>query len=211
MKKNFILIYRVLLFIIILCGIILNFFAKDFNLNLLLSYYTIQSNIIILIVLLLKIINHFKKIKLFKNEETFNNINGACTIIILITGLIFSILLSKYTKDWSGYRLYSSYVLHYISPLLVLIDYLFFDPTTYKTDNKKILLWLIYPLLYYIFGVIRILYLDGFIPYPFMNVKELGFIKSILIVVVLIIIFYLISILLSKAKNKINKILYKFY
>ena len=205
MKNRKILIYRIIFLILIIVGIGINFISKNFSLNLLLSYYTIQSNLIVAIILILEIINYFKEIKLFKSEKTFQNIKGAATLIILITGLIFTVLLSPYVKDWKGFRLYSSYILHYITPTMCLIDFILFDKTTEKLKFKKILFWFIYPLIYYLFGVFRILYLDGFVPYPFMNVKELGIIKSILILISLLVIFYLLAILLCWTKNKINK------
>lgn len=209
MKKNVVLIYRIVLAIIIFIGLIFNYLAKNYDLNMFLSYYTVQSNIIVLIILLLQIINHFKQINLFREEHIFQNIKGAGTIIILITGIIFITLLTKYTKDWSGYRLISSYLLHYISPLMVLIDYLFFDNLTKKLNYKKTIIWLVYPLCYYLFGIFRILFIDGFIPYPFMDIKGLGFFKSFGIITGLIIFFYILSMLICVLKNAINKNNYK--
>ena len=206
MKMILVIIYRLILLIIIIIGIIFNFIAKNYDLNMLLSYYTVQSNIIVAIFLLLEIINSFKKIKLFKKEETYQNIKGMITLIILITGLIFAIILAPYVKNWTGYRLYSSYILHYISPLMVLIDFLFFDKPTTKLSIKKNIFWLIYPITYYIVGMIRILFIDGFIPYPFMDIRGLGYIKSLGIVIFLILVFYIISIILILLKNIISKI-----
>lgn len=187
----------------------MNFIAKNYNLNMLFSYYTIQSNILVSFVIILEIINEYKKTKLFQNEETYQNIKGATTTIILITGLIFTVLLSSYVKNWKGLRLYSSYILHYISPTMFLIDYLFFDQTHQKLKFKKTIMWFIYPITYYLIGIIRIIFLDGFIPYPFMNIKGLGVFKSILIFIILLSVFYLISLLLITAKNILNRKNYK--
>ena len=209
MKKKIIMIYRIILSIIIIVGIIFNLIGKNYDFNMLLSYYTVQSNIIILVILILEIINSLKKNKTFKDEAFFQNIKGAGTIIILITGIIFTVMLAKYTKDWRGYRLYSSYLLHYISPPLFLIDFLFFDNTTQKIKYNKVIFWLTFPLCYYILGVIRTLFLDGFTPYPFMDVNTLGFAKSLEIVIVLLSIFYLLAILLCVVKNKIERKNYK--
>ena len=203
MKKNKVtLIYRMVLFIIIIIGILLNFTAKNKDLNLLLSYYTIQSNLIVSLFLLLEITNYFKPIKLFKKENTYQNLKGMITLTILITGLVFAIILAPYVKDWTGARLYSSYILHYISPSMVLIDFLFLEKGNVKLSFKKNIFWFIYPLIYYVFGVIRVLFLDGFIPYPFLNVKELGALKSLLYFLVLFASFYIISIILVLVKNK---------
>ncbi|MGN1000492.1 MAG: Pr6Pr family membrane protein [Bacilli bacterium] len=207
MKKYLVVIYRAILLILIIIGIIFNFIAKNYDLNMLLSYYTVQSNIIVAIFLLLEIINSFKKIKLFEKEETYQNIKGMITLIILITGLIFAVILAPYVKNWTGYRLYSSYLLHYVSPLMVLIDFLFFDKPTTNLSIKKNIFWFIYPVMYYLIGIIRILFIDGFIPYPFMDVKGLGYIKSLGIFIFLLLIFYFISIVLIWLKNAISKIM----
>ena len=209
MKSKKILIFRIILLIFILTGIFINLVAKKYSFNLLLSYYTIQSNIIVSIVLILEIINYFRNLNCLKKEETLQNIKGATTIIILITGIIFAVLLTPYTREWKGLRLLSSYILHYISPTMCLIDFLFFDKRTKKLGYKKIIFWFCYPILYYIFGIIRILFLDGFVPYPFMDIKNLGFIKSSMILVSLVIIFYLLAILINFVKNKINVKNYK--
>lgn len=211
MNNKKILVFRTLLLFLIIIGIIMNFIAKDYNINMLLSYYTIQSNIIVAIIVSLEIINESKKISFFANEETLQNIKGATTIIIFITGLIFTVLLTPYVKDWKGLRLYSSYILHYLSPIMCIIDYLFFDKLNKKQNFKKIILWFIYPTIYYILGIIRIIYIDGFIPYPFMNIEKLGIGKSILTFFILLIIFYCFAIILCTLKNKINKKNYKYY
>ncbi len=206
MKNNKkILIYRIILFILIIIGISLNFTAKNKDWNLLLSYYTIQSNIIVSAFLLIEIINYFKPIKLFKKEKTFLYLKGMITLTILITGLVFAIILTPYVKDWSGARLYSSYILHYISPAMVLIDFLFFDKKKIEISFKEIIIWFIYPIIYYIVGVIRALFLDGFVPYPFLDVKTLGPIKSILYFLILFFSFYLVSIIMVLVKNKLIK------
>lgn len=202
-NKKYVLIYRVILLILIVLGIILNYIAKDKSLNLLLSYYTIQSNLIVQIFLSLEIINYFKPLKIFKGEKTYQNIKGMVTLIILVTGLIFAIVLAPFVKEWTGFRLYSSYILHYICPTMILIDWLFFDRVTTKLLINKNYLWLIYPILYYCTGVFRILFLDGFIPYPFMDVKNLGVIYSIIIFLGLVLIFYVLSVILVKLKNRL--------
>lgn len=204
-KKTLVLIYRIILLVFIIIGISLNFMAKNKDWNLLLSYYTIQSNFIVALFLIMEISNYFKPIKIFKKESTYQTIKGMITLIILITGLVFAIILSPYVKDWTGSRLYSSYILHYISPTMVLIDFLFLEKSTEKISFKRNILWFIYPIIYYVFGVIRVLFLDGFVPYPFLNVKELGPIKSILYFLILFISFYLISFVLVYAKNKTVK------
>lgn len=204
-KDKLILIYRIALLVIIIVGIILNFKARDKAWYLVLSYYTLQSNIIVALFLMLEIINTFKPIKIFKEERRYQFFKGMITLIILITGLIFAILLSSYVKSWHGIRLASSYILHYICPSMVLIDFLFFDDLTTKLSSKMNILWFIYPLSYYIFGVLRVLYLDGFTPYPFMAVQMLGPLKSIATLAWLVGIFYLLSLILILAKNKISK------
>ena len=203
MKKNKkILVYRILLFIIIIVGIFLNFIAKNKDFNLLFSYYTIQSNMIVMFFLVIEIIHYFRPFKLFEKEGTYQNIKGMITLTILITGFVFAIILAPYVRDWSGARLYSSYLLHYISPLMVLLDFLFFNKPSKKISFKMCLAWFIYPIIYYIFGVIRVLFLDGFVPYPFLNVKELGPIKSIEYFLILFISFYFVSTILIFIKNK---------
>ena len=190
MKNNKLkMFYRIIILILIIIGIIFNFISKNKDWNQLLSYYTIQSNMIVAIFLIIEIINYFKPLKLFKKEDTYQNLKGMVTLTIIITGLVFAIILAPYVKDWKGYRLYSSYILHYISPLMILIDFIFFDKCTDKLSFKKNYMWFIYPILYYIFGVIRVIFLDGFVPYPFLDVKNLGPLKSILYFLVLLVTF----------------------
>lgn len=95
----------------------------------------------------------------------------ALTTYITIVGLVYQVLLRK-TWAPTGLQKIVDEALHAIIPIMVIIFwYLYEDKTLVKF--RQIPRWLIYPLLYLIFILIRGRF-SGFYPYPFVNVTNIG-------------------------------------
>lgn len=125
------------------------------------SFFTILSNLAAVILLA-----YFA----FKKQPTTRDqaFRTATTLYMIMTGVIFSILLS----NLAGVRLtavpWDNTVLHYIMPIAVALDWLIqpAKPTIFKLKN--VLLWLSIPLLYVLYSLIRGAFVHWY-PYPFLN------------------------------------------
>jgi len=131
-------------------------------------FFTIQSNLFVI----LFYGNHL----LSSRMKTINRLGspfsrGAMTLYISFTLIIFSSLLEPIYNP-EGISLVISILLHYVTPVLVLIDWVFQERR--KTYSYKFLSgWAIYPSIYAILGL-----LHGAITqssyYPFFDVMEMG-------------------------------------
>uniref|UniRef100_UPI003F4C320C Pr6Pr family membrane protein n=1 Tax=Brachyspira catarrhinii TaxID=2528966 RepID=UPI003F4C320C len=149
-KTNFSIVYKIIIIIIGALAVLHGFFYDNFKLDIETAYYfTYQSNILVVIYFILDIINILKK------KETFHpRFKGAVTTSITLTFLIYHFLLSPTAEDYKGVFYIRNIILHYIVPIMTIFDYIIFDKKgAYKIVDP--LLWLIIPIIYFIFMLIR--------------------------------------------------------
>jgi hypothetical protein len=110
-----------------------------------------------------------KQILLFFSD---NGVLTAVTIYILIVGLVYNIILRS---QWNpkGLQLIVDNGLHTATPLLTLL-YCFFYVSVKEVGWKQTPAWLIYPVLYLVYVLIRGSF-SNFYPYFFINVSNLGY------------------------------------
>lgn len=194
MKKYFVIGFRALLVISTLIGLLIGTGITDGNFrSTSFVYYTNLSNLVVLVFYILILVLDIKDV--CRKEEIKNHYQtakGAITIMILVTGLIYNILLR------GGYNL-SGVILHVTTPLAVIVDYIVFDK---KGDYTKYspLMWLIIPYLY-----IPFIYIRGAIvketstvkyPYFFLDVDKNGVGVTILWIVGLTVFFIILGYLI---------------
>lgn len=162
MKKNIHIIYQIIFAALALFGVFVEVvirsgIIKGANM---MSYFTIQSNLIIAVTYILNII-------FYKKDFQWINALKSCSLLwILITGLVFHFMLSKFHKP-EGIFAYSNFILHYASPVGMLLNWLIFEKKGgYK--YRYFLYWVAYPIFYVIVSQFRAL-IDGFYPYWFVN------------------------------------------
>lgn len=126
------------------------------------SFFTIQTNSLVFITLLISGI----AVAAGKNKK-LDVLRSATTVYALIVGIGFSLLLS----GLEGIRLtavpWDNTVLHYIIPVAMLGDFLINRPTRH-IPFKKGLMWLLFPIVYVAYSLIRGA-ITGWYPYPFLN------------------------------------------
>lgn len=150
-EKRISLLYKLLVFISLLAGIILNLINTKSIISIL-SYYTLQSNIICLITFLGILIAILLK-KDYRKSEVYYVIKGGIVIAIFITAIMYQIALTPYSfqMDYNfGNRYLANLLVHVISPLLVILDYFIFDSKG-KFKWFYPLIWLFIPLNYVIY------------------------------------------------------------
>lgn len=170
-----------------------------------LVYYTVQTNfmsaMIFLTLVVMTMVQIIRPITLgrfihFKKSDGSNDLvlsekgimgkvayiqpafQMAFTLYITVTMLIYWALLAPLGFSTDPYALATNLIMHTVVPILVIVDTFLFMPHG-KIKFRNAFLWLIYPLIYYIFLVIRAQFgdplyntADGalfYYPYPFID------------------------------------------
>jgi hypothetical protein len=171
--------FRVLLTLLCLSGIVLNIASWENGVWEILSYYTLQSNILVFIFFSYWVWRIWRARP--KQPIVLSpTIKGAVTICVTLTFLVYHFMLAPtmFTMDNQYALSPANLLVHYITPLMVIADWLLFDK---KGLLKKLdpLKWLLIPLAYFVFAVIRAQFTtfsfsDSRYPYFFMDFDKFG-------------------------------------
>ncbi|MGY3055183.1 phosphoglycerol transferase MdoB-like AlkP superfamily enzyme [Pedobacter sp. UYEF25] len=137
------------------------------------SFFTILTNISVALYFTTS------AFKLKKNMFKWLLSKGALTAItafILIVGIVYQVALRNVWHP-TGLQRVIDELLHTIIPSYVLI-YWFFNVDKNDLQLKPIWRWLLYPLIYLIFILLRGRF-SGYYPYPFLNVAQIGYERTL--------------------------------
>ncbi len=163
------------------------------------SYFTNLSNIFASFVF---IISALYLIKRRKPSATDDIIRGTAVLYMSITGVVFSALLRNIEL---GVLLpWINTVVHYIMPIVVVLDWLYQPPST-QLVARQILFWLIFPLLYIVYSLIRGSIVNWY-PYPFLNPAKVGGYAGVALYCLgMLVTFFFLSWLLMKLGNSLKR------
>ncbi|MBW5394763.1 Pr6Pr family membrane protein, partial [Brachyspira hampsonii] len=188
-KNNFSIIYKTIIIIIGIFAVFHGFFYDNFKLDIETAYYfTYQSNILVIVYFILDIFNIINK-----KETFYPRLKGAVTMSITVTFLVYHFLLSPTADKYIGFAYIRNVIVHYIVPIMTIFDYIIFDKKgIYKIIDP--ILWLIIPLLYFMFVLVRARvgspFSDGsYYPYFFVDIDKYG-LKTVLRNVFFITLFF---------------------
>jgi hypothetical protein len=118
---------------------------------------------------------------------------AAVALYIFIVGLVYNIILRNLWEP-KGLQLLADELLHVAVPVLFILYWLLFTP---KGALKWIhpFQWLIFPVAYLVYAMTRGA-IEGFYPYPFINLKELTYGRVILNCLGLMIVFFVVGLLI---------------
>lgn len=131
------------------------------------SFFTIQTNVLVALILTLSCFAP-------RSDRFLANVSvqSAVATYIVIVGVVYTLLL-RHLWNPQGLQLVADRLLHDAIPLLYVMYWLVFMPKgSIRTVDP--LLWLIYPLLYFGYILVRGA-TSGAYPYPFVDVARLGY------------------------------------
>ncbi len=214
-ERRLSIIFKLLVVLCLLTGILLNVIHTT-SIIAILSYYTLQSNIICLAMFLGTIVAIVLK-KDYRSSNIYYLLKGAVTIAIIITIITYHVALvpnnfnmdMAYTTNTNRY--WANLFVHAISPIMVIGDYILFDNKG-NFKNYYPLIWLFIPLGYVIYVYVyhalggRFYGIGGSreFAYKFLDYKQIGYIgviKSIVIIAGLILIISYILVFLDRRKE----------
>lgn len=148
-ERRISVIFKSLVIICLLTGIVLNVINTT-SITAILSYYTLQSNIICLIFFIVIMCSICLK-KNYRNNEIYYLVKGGVVIAIMVTAITYQIALAPNSFQMQATnRHWANLFVHMISPIMVLADYIIFD----EKGKFKIyypIIWLFIPLNYVIY------------------------------------------------------------
>ncbi len=114
-------------------------------------------------------------------RRTLAHFKGGVTLAVTITMTVYHFLLARVIFEMVGYKPFSpnDIIVHYAIPLMVILDWLLFDPKPAYGPTDP-LVWLGIPLAYFVFAVLRaqlggeLRGVNSRYPYFFMDIDALG-------------------------------------
>ena len=132
------------------------------------SFFTILTNTLVALFFTARVFGaDQKRLALFHQKAT----PMALTVFIVVVGLVYQSVLRNIWNP-TGLQMVVDELLHTIIPAFMYVYWLMFCARTIVTW-KQIFKWLLFPLGYLVFVLVRG-HFSGFYPYPFFNVVELG-------------------------------------
>jgi len=133
-----------------------------------LIFFTILTNLLVAITMTAILFSPTSNLGTFLAKPSSMT---ATAVYIFIVGLTYNIVLRPLWAP-TGYQKLADELLHVAVPLLFFLYWLLFAPK-YSLQWRHSLQWLIYPGIYLIYALGRGA-LEGFYPYPFIDVNEYG-------------------------------------
>jgi len=134
----------------------------------LLRYFTVLTNLLVAVVM--------TGIALGKSAFGSPVVLGGATLVIVIVGIIYSLLLRGLLELSGGARL-ADLILHDVVPVLVPLFWLVFAPKG-ALQSRHLLLWIIYPLAYLAYALARGAAENRY-AYPFIDVAQIGWLQTV--------------------------------
>ena len=163
------------------------------------SYFTILTNILAALALTLPMTLPQLAFGQFFSWPTVRT--AITAYIIIVMTIVYFVL--RHLTTLQGWDLVADVILHYVMPVLFVIDWLFFVPKE-TLKAKDGLVWLAFPVVFLIWTFIQGAY-SGFYPYPFLNVGELGLTRVLLNEAGLLVIFLILGLALVTGVRLFDK------
>lgn len=133
------------------------------------SFFTILTNILVALSMTFAAAPGASGVAGFFKRAT---VRTALTLYISVVGAVYFLIL-RHTWDPQGWQRVADQLLHYAIPTLCLIDWTAFTAKE-GLKARHAARWLLYPAAYGAYALIRGA-VDGFYPYPFLDVTNLGY------------------------------------
>lgn len=143
--------------------------ARNFSVGNFFSFFTIQSNLLGAAAFIVAALTPRRA----RQSFGLSLFRGATTLYMAITGVVFTLLLRGLEESLQTTEPWINTVLHYLFPLIIVADWLL-DRTVRPLRTRDGLLFLIYPVGYLAYSLIRGPIVDWY-PYPFIDPRPSGY------------------------------------
>lgn len=157
------------------------------------SYMTILTNILVALVFIDEL---FGQPGVFFKKAT---VQAAVFLYIFIVGVVNHIALAG-LQQLTGWQSNADTLLHYIIPV-VYVSYWIFFAEKKPIPYKDIFLWVLFPLIYVIYTMIRGSFIHQY-PYPFLDIDKLGLHQVLTNMLMVTAAYFVIGLLLIFLNNR---------
>lgn len=140
---------------------------QGFNVVNFFSYFTNLSNLFAAIVFAA---SAFQLLENKIPSRSADLARGISVVNMAVVGIVFSLLLRD--VDLGSLLPWVNFLLHYVMPIVIVLDWLLLPPSA-KFTVRQMLLCLLFPLLYLAYVVVRRASVNWY-PYPFLNPANVG-------------------------------------
>jgi hypothetical protein len=130
------------------------------------SFFTIQSNLLVLVVALTLVADPDR------DGRVWRVLRLDALLGITVTGLVFDLVLIDYVHP-AGWQLVATIGFHYVAPWATLLGWLLFGPRP-RIDRRTVAWAFVWPVAWIGWTFARGA-VDGWYPYPFLDVAEVGY------------------------------------
>jgi hypothetical protein len=131
-----------------------------------LSFFTIQSNLLVLVVAITLVIDPGR------DGRFWRVLRLDALLGIAITGLVFELVLIDYV-DPTGWQLVATIGFHYIAPWATVLGWVLFGPRP-RIDRSTVAWAFVWPVAWIAYTFVRGAFVDWY-PYPFLDVDKVGY------------------------------------
>ena len=161
--------------------------ASFFTIFRLLSFFTIDSNLLLLF--------YFSSILFFPDHKSgqFFKSYPVSTALVSYLSFVFIIYHLLLINTWNptGMQYYAAAVFHIVNPLIMLA-YWIYSVEKEKLPYSNVFYWLIFPTVYFIY-VVLVGMLDSKFPYPFFDLNKVSLLQMLSMALILLFCLMLIS------------------
>jgi hypothetical protein len=196
MPKISSIIYKLIGASLVAYGIAINLVGSR-NMLELMSYFTMISNLMVVLVLSLNALVLLKVIRI--DERLLIKIKCSTIVATVLMMLVYNFVLIPYLRvNIPTYQIYSlkDIFIHFLSPIIILADYLFFDEKgllEYRDGFSFIyylLIYVAYVIVYDLLGGRFIISgVESIYPYFFLNIEQQGILLTLLISLMIALVF----------------------
>lgn len=151
------------------------------------GYFTVLSNIFVALVASARVTAKCTQEPHWLARETTL---GCATTAIVLVGLGYHLLLRK-IWDPQGWQWTADVVLHYVVPMLTLFYWMLLRHSQ-RLPAWLPMAWCVYPVAYLAYALVRGTWLNSY-PYPFIDVKVLGYPRMLLNGIGLLVVFVVVG------------------
>lgn len=155
------------------------------------SYFTVEANLLTVISLMVSAFAAAGR----RSSRSLETYRGAVAFFMTTVILIFIVLLSGYPASELTAVPWDNTVLHYIMPIVVILDWLLLT-TRRAVSVRTALAWLLGPLVYLVYSMVRG-GIVGWYPYPFMDPDRHGYLAVVVTSVVIAVVLSVIAVALA--------------
>ncbi|MCB1246871.1 MAG: Pr6Pr family membrane protein [Acidimicrobiia bacterium] len=144
------------------------------------SYFTIESNILAMVLMLGQAIVPAWMVR-------NGRFRGAVTLYMTVTLLVYAVILRPLGADVGEYRVWVDYIQHTAGPIALIGDWFLFPPRD-RYPSSLLAKWLVFPLAFLVYSLIRGSMVEWY-PYPFLDPADGGYLAVTIASVAILVVF----------------------